>query len=102
MSDEKIMVEVRLEYPPDRLFDSSVEPIAVVVKMRKDDFETTVQIPVGDEISSKEFALAVKALYQASVVFHHRVYDKLREKMEDLNKGFEKSPALLEKDQRGG
>ena len=75
---------------------------AVLIKMEKDGFETSVKIPVGDKVSSKRFALAVKALYQASVVFHHRVYDRLREKMEDLNKDFEKSPALLEKDQRGG
>jgi hypothetical protein len=70
--------------------------------MEKDNFQTSVKIPIGDEVSSKEFALAIKALYQASVVFNHRVYDGWREKMEELNKGFEKSPALLEKDQRGG
>ena len=97
MSDEKIQVEVtRLGVTLDSY------ATAVLVRMVKDNFETTVKIPVGIEVSAKEFALAVKALYQASVVFHHRVYDRLREKMEELNKGFEKSPAILEKDQRGG
>ena len=79
-----------------------VYPTAVLIKMEKDGFETSVKIPVGDKVSSKRFALAVRALSQASVVFHHRVYDRLREKMEELNRGFEKSPAIFEKDQRGG
>lgn len=97
MSDEKIKVEVYfLKGKRD------VYPTAVLIKMEKDNFETSVKIPVGDEISSKEFALAVKALFQASTVFHHRIYDRLREKMDALNKGFEKSPAIIEGDQRGG
>jgi outer membrane protein assembly factor BamA len=96
MSDEKIKVTAERF----RVKRGSYAK-AILIKMEKDNFQTSVKIPIGDEVSSKEFALAIKALYQASVVFHHRVYDGLREKMEELNKGFEKSPALLEKDQRG-
>ena len=95
MSDETIKITVeRFGVKRDRY------ATAALIKMEKDGFVTTVKIPVGDKVSSKRFALAVKALYQASVVFHHRIYDGLREKMEELNKGFEKSPALLEKDQK--
>jgi len=97
MPDEKIKVEVTRHGVTRDSYATSI-----LIKMEKDNFETSVKIPIGREVSSKEFALAVKALYQASTVFHHRVYDRLREKMEELNKGFEKSPALLEKDQRGG
>jgi hypothetical protein len=97
MSDEKIKVTAERFGVTCNSYAS-----AVIIKMEKDNFQTSVKIPVGEKISSKEFALAVKALYQASVVFHHRVYDRLREKMEELNKGSEESPALLEKDQRGG
>ena len=97
MADEKIQVEVtRLGVTCDSYAS------AVLVRMVKDDFETSVKIPVGREVSAKEFALAVKALHQAATVFHHRMYDKLREKMDALNKGFEKSPAIIEGDQRGG
>lgn len=97
MADEKIKVEVtRLGVTRESY------ATAVLIKMEKDNFETSVKIPVGREVSSKEFALAVKALFQVSTVFHHRVYDRLRKKMDALNKGFEKSPAILEKDQRGG
>lgn len=98
MSDEKIKVTVEHK----TFIGEGESGIVVVVKMEKDNFETTVKIPVGDKVSSKEFVLASTALYQAATVFHHQMYSRLREKMEDLNKGFEKSPALLEKDQRGG
>ncbi|MCK4496973.1 MAG: hypothetical protein KAU24_02185 [Candidatus Aenigmarchaeota archaeon] len=97
MPDEKIQVEVTRHGVTRDSYAT-----AVLVRMVKDNFETSVKIPIGREVSSKEFALAVKALYQASTVFHHRVYDRLREKMDALNRGSEKSPALLEKDQRGG
>lgn len=98
MRDEKI----RVEFEHKAFIGGGEAGFVVIIRMKKDDFETTIEIPVGDEVSSKEFALAVKALYQASLVFHHRVYDKLRKKMKELNKGFEKSPAIFEKDQRGG
>lgn len=71
---------------------------AVLIKMKregKDGFEAVVEIPVGDEVSSKEFALAAKALYQAALSFHHRMYDKLRKDMEDLSRGSEEAPAIL-------
>lgn len=97
MPDEKMQVEVTRHGVKRDSYAT-----AVIVRMVKDDFETSVKIPVGHEVSAKEFALAVKALYQAATVFHHRIYDRLREKMDALNRGFEKSPALLEKDQRGG
>lgn len=97
MPDEKIQVEVTRHGVTRESYATSI-----LIRMVKDGFETKVKIPIGDEVSAKEFALAVKALFQASTVFHHRMYDRLREKMDALNKGFEKSLALLEKDQRGG
>jgi len=90
MADEKIKVTV-VRYST-----------LLHIKLEKDDFETTVNLPVGDKVSSKNFALAATALHQAATVFHHRIYARLREKMDALNRGFEKSPAIFEKDQRGG
>lgn len=98
MSSDKIKVKYDVSVGVNLVAD------AVLIKMRregKDGFEATVKIPVGDEVSSKDFALAVKALYEASLSFHHRVYDKLREEMEALNRGKGDVPPLLGKDQRG-
>lgn len=101
MPDEKI----RVEFEHKAFIGGGEAGFVVIIRMKKDDFETTIEIPVGDEVSSKEFALAAKVLYEASLMFHHRVYDRLRE---DRNRKHRsevlrrKSLALFEKDQRGG
>lgn len=93
MADENM----RVEFEHKAFIGEGESGFVLVIRMKKDDFETAIEIPVGDEVSSKDFALAARALFQAATVFHHQMYDRLREKLEEFNRGFEKSRALLEK-----
>jgi hypothetical protein len=110
MSLDNIEVTVKTEMAGFHPAISEKIPVAILVTMKrrvkkgekaKDGFEATVRVPIGEPISSVEFAKGVKALFLASQAFHHRVYDKLREELDALNQGMEKSPAIFEKDQRG-
>lgn len=101
---EKIKVEAKFGYTPvEDVADIDLEPSFVIFDIKregKNGFESTVKIPVGD-VPTEEFVKAVKVLYLASQAFHHHIYTRLREKMEELDVGKRDVLPLLEKDQRG-
>jgi len=92
MGADDIQVKTRWMYPQveDAAdIDLDAEPIAIefeIKKTGKNGFETKIRVPVG-EVPSLEFAKGVKALYLASQAFHHHMYNSLREKLEEVNRG---------------
>ena len=107
MSDDKINVEAKFEFPTVEDasdIDLDAEPVFLVIAIKvegKDGFESTVKLPLGREVPSVEFAKAAKVLQLVAHSFYHQQYAHLREEHEKLNKGKRDVPPLLEKDQRG-